>query len=72
MPKSFETISFIHVPHQVGWLITAIFAMIACVASGWLINKHLQWYTNVSLTLSNFIMDLQCVCVRVLEKGTEM
>ncbi|CAL1711248.1 unnamed protein product [Somion occarium] len=32
--------------HHVGWIITGCFTTIATVASFWLINKHLQWYTN--------------------------
>ncbi|TCD62535.1 hypothetical protein EIP91_006762 [Steccherinum ochraceum] len=32
--------------HHVGWIITGTFAMISIVTSFWLINKHLQWYTN--------------------------
>ncbi|KAH8087877.1 organic solute transporter Ostalpha-domain-containing protein [Cristinia sonorae] len=32
--------------HHVGWIITGTFTMISIVASFWLINKHLQWYTN--------------------------
>ncbi|KII96195.1 hypothetical protein PLICRDRAFT_96965, partial [Plicaturopsis crispa FD-325 SS-3] len=31
---------------QIGWLATAAFAIIATVVSLWLVNKHLQWYTN--------------------------
>ncbi|KZT23606.1 DUF300-domain-containing protein [Neolentinus lepideus HHB14362 ss-1] len=32
--------------HQVGWIICGFFTLVALVASFWLINKHLQWYTN--------------------------
>ena len=35
------------VAHNVGWIISGFFTVIAIVASFWLINKHLQWYTNV-------------------------
>jgi hypothetical protein len=35
------------VAHDVGWIITAFFTIVATVASFWLINKHLQWYTVV-------------------------
>ena len=30
-----------------GWIVTGTFALISTIASIWLINKHLQWYTNV-------------------------
>ena len=30
-----------------GWIIAGTFALISTIASIWLINKHLQWYTNV-------------------------
>lgn len=32
--------------HDLGWLIAFVFAIISCVVSFWLINKHIQWYTN--------------------------
>ncbi|TFY76511.1 hypothetical protein EWM64_g7501 [Hericium alpestre] len=32
--------------HYVGWIVCASFTIIAIVTSFWLINKHLQWYTN--------------------------
>jgi len=32
--------------HHVGWIITGTFTIISIVTSFWLINKHLQWYTN--------------------------
>jgi hypothetical protein len=35
------------VAHDVGWIITGFFTIVATVASFWLINKHLQWYTIV-------------------------
>ncbi|KAJ2916305.1 hypothetical protein MD484_g4124, partial [Candolleomyces efflorescens] len=31
---------------QVGWIVCGSFTAVAAVASFWLINKHLQWYTN--------------------------
>jgi hypothetical protein len=32
--------------HDVGWIVSGFFTIIATVTSFWLINKHLQWYTN--------------------------
>ncbi|KAI0312894.1 organic solute transporter Ostalpha-domain-containing protein, partial [Amylostereum chailletii] len=32
--------------HDVGWIVCAFFTIVACVTSFWLVNKHLQWYTN--------------------------
>ncbi|KAF9652079.1 DUF300-domain-containing protein [Thelephora ganbajun] len=32
--------------HHVGWIVTGFFTLISTIASIWLINKHLQWYTN--------------------------
>ncbi|KAI0072425.1 DUF300-domain-containing protein [Panus rudis PR-1116 ss-1] len=32
--------------HHVGWIITGFFTIVAIMTSFWLINKHLQWYTN--------------------------
>ncbi|KDQ55177.1 hypothetical protein JAAARDRAFT_208908 [Jaapia argillacea MUCL 33604] len=32
--------------HYVGWIVSGFFAAVAIAASFWLINKHLQWYTN--------------------------
>jgi hypothetical protein len=37
--------------HDVGWIVSGIFTVIAIIASSWLINKHLQWCTNVRLHL---------------------
>ncbi len=34
---------------KVGWIICGLFTLVAVVASGWLIYKHLKWYTVVSL-----------------------
>jgi hypothetical protein len=41
---------------QVGWIVSAIFATVATITSAWLVNEHLEWYTNVctqSLSLYN-------------------
>jgi len=32
--------------HHIGWIVSGIFTLVACLASFWLINKHLQWYKN--------------------------
>lgn len=42
----YNFVFFLRLP-QVGWLVTGFFTIIATVTSFWLINKHLQWYTNV-------------------------
>ncbi|TFK23673.1 DUF300-domain-containing protein [Coprinopsis marcescibilis] len=33
-------------PYHVGWLLCGVFAVISTGVSFWLIDKHLQWYTN--------------------------
>ncbi|KAJ7125042.1 organic solute transporter Ostalpha-domain-containing protein, partial [Mycena epipterygia] len=35
-----------HGVYQVGWIIAGFFTVIAVITSFWLVNKHLQWYTN--------------------------
>ncbi|KAJ7188601.1 organic solute transporter Ostalpha-domain-containing protein [Mycena filopes] len=32
--------------HHVGWLIAGFFTVVAVITSFWLVDKHLQWYTN--------------------------
>jgi len=32
--------------HDIGWIITGCFTLVALIASAWLILQHLQWYTN--------------------------
>ncbi|CCL99783.1 uncharacterized protein FIBRA_01805 [Fibroporia radiculosa] len=32
--------------HDIGWIITGCFTLLALIGSFWLINKHLLWYTN--------------------------
>ncbi|KAH8105622.1 DUF300-domain-containing protein, partial [Phellopilus nigrolimitatus] len=32
--------------HHIGWIITGFFTLAATITSLWLVNKHLQWYTN--------------------------
>jgi hypothetical protein len=36
---------------QVGWIVTAFFTIIATITSFWLVDRHLQWYTNVRLLI---------------------
>lgn len=45
-PSLFQHGKVVFQPHDVGWIITGFFTIVATVASFWLINKHLQWYTN--------------------------
>lgn len=32
--------------HDIGWIMSGVFTIVACITSFWLVNKHLQWYTN--------------------------
>ncbi|KAF8483336.1 organic solute transporter Ostalpha-domain-containing protein [Russula ochroleuca] len=45
-PSLFQHGHVVFQAHDVGWLITGVFTIVATVVSFWLINKHLQWYTN--------------------------
>ncbi|EIN06704.1 DUF300-domain-containing protein [Punctularia strigosozonata HHB-11173 SS5] len=45
-PPLFQHGNVVFQAHQVGWIVSGFFMMVAIVASFWLINKHLQWYTN--------------------------
>ncbi|KAI0053265.1 DUF300-domain-containing protein [Auriscalpium vulgare] len=45
-PPLFQHGNIVFQAHDVGWIVTAFFTIIATVTSFWLINKHLQWYTN--------------------------
>lgn len=44
-PSLFQHGKVVFQAHDVGWIITGFFTIVATVASFWLINKHLQWYT---------------------------
>ncbi|KAH9973697.1 organic solute transporter Ostalpha-domain-containing protein [Lactifluus volemus] len=45
-PPLFQHGNVVFQAHDVGWIVSGIFTIIAIIASSWLINKHLQWYTN--------------------------
>jgi len=45
-PSLFQHGNVVFQAHDVGWLVSGFFTIVAIVASFWLINKHLQWYTN--------------------------
>ncbi|KAL4266333.1 DUF300-domain-containing protein [Pleurotus pulmonarius] len=45
-PPLFDNGTIVIQVYHVGWIIAGFFAAVATVASFWLINKHLQWYTN--------------------------
>ncbi|KAI0249237.1 organic solute transporter Ostalpha-domain-containing protein [Lactifluus subvellereus] len=45
-PPLFQHGNVVFQAHDVGWIVSGIFTTIAIVTSFWLINKHLQWYTN--------------------------
>ncbi|KAF8305100.1 DUF300-domain-containing protein [Clavulina sp. PMI_390] len=52
------TIQGISTCNQVGWLLCGICALIATSASFWLINKHLQFYTNVIIIRLLFLVPI--------------
>lgn len=45
-PSLFQHGDVVFQAHDVGWIVSGFFTIIATVTSFWLINKHLQWYTN--------------------------
>ncbi|KAJ2931295.1 hypothetical protein H1R20_g5808, partial [Candolleomyces eurysporus] len=45
-PGLFQNGSAVFQAHHVGWIVCGSFTAVAAVASFWLIDKHLQWYTN--------------------------
>jgi len=45
---------------QVGWIVSGFFAIVATVVSFWLVNKHLQWYTNVRMPVVILVPELMC------------
>ncbi|RDB24739.1 hypothetical protein Hypma_007940 [Hypsizygus marmoreus] len=45
-PPLFQNGDVVFQAHHVGWIVAGFFAIVATVASFWLVNKHLQWYTN--------------------------
>ncbi|KAF5325855.1 hypothetical protein D9611_000018 [Ephemerocybe angulata] len=45
-PGIFQSGGAVFRAYHIGWIICGCFTAVATVASFWLINKHLQWYTN--------------------------
>ncbi|KAH9060546.1 DUF300-domain-containing protein [Lactarius vividus] len=45
-PPLFQHGDVVFQAHDVGWIVSGFFTILAIVTSFWLINKHLQWYTN--------------------------
>ncbi|KAJ7209681.1 organic solute transporter Ostalpha-domain-containing protein, partial [Mycena pura] len=45
-PSLFQNGNLVFQAHHVGWIVASFFTAIAVVTSFWLVNKHLQWYTN--------------------------
>ncbi|KAF8653287.1 hypothetical protein AX16_003989 [Volvariella volvacea WC 439] len=45
-PSLFQKDGLVFQVYHVGWIICGFFTLIATVVSFWLVNKHLQWYTN--------------------------
>ncbi|PFH53773.1 hypothetical protein AMATHDRAFT_54269 [Amanita thiersii Skay4041] len=45
-PSLFQNGNLVIQAHHVGWIIAGFFTLIATIASIWLINKHLRWYTD--------------------------
>jgi Mn2+/Fe2+ NRAMP family transporter len=45
-PPLFQNGNLVFQAHHVGWIVSGFFASVATIASFWLVNKHLQWYTN--------------------------
>jgi len=45
-PSLFQNGNLVFQAHHVGWIVAGFFTIIACVTSFWLVDRHLQWYTN--------------------------
>ncbi|KAF5351717.1 hypothetical protein D9756_007521 [Leucocoprinus leucothites] len=45
-PSLFQNGKIVIQTHHIGWIIAGCFTVIAAAISFWLVNKHLQWYTN--------------------------
>ncbi|KAI0301579.1 organic solute transporter Ostalpha-domain-containing protein [Multifurca ochricompacta] len=56
-PPLFQHGNVVFQAHDVGWIVSGFFTIIAIVTSFWLINKHLQWYTNDNATPLLLIRD---------------
>jgi len=45
-PSLFQNGNLVFQAHHVGWIVAGFFTITAVITSLWLVNKHLQWYTN--------------------------
>ncbi|KAJ7496997.1 organic solute transporter Ostalpha-domain-containing protein [Mycena latifolia] len=45
-PSLLQNGNLVFQAHHVGWIVAGFFTLVAVIASFWLVNKHLQWYTN--------------------------
>lgn len=45
-PSLFQNGNLVIQAHHIGWIIAGFFTIVATAVSFWLVNKHLQWYTN--------------------------
>ncbi|KAJ7729523.1 organic solute transporter Ostalpha-domain-containing protein [Mycena maculata] len=45
-PSLFQNGNLVFQAHHVGWIVAGFFTIISVITSFWLVNKHLQWYTN--------------------------
>ncbi|KAJ7039115.1 organic solute transporter Ostalpha-domain-containing protein [Mycena alexandri] len=45
-PSLLQNGNLVFQAHHVGWIIAGFFTVIAVITSFWLVDKHLQWYTN--------------------------
>ncbi|KAF5373934.1 hypothetical protein D9758_000881 [Tetrapyrgos nigripes] len=45
-PSLFQNGNLVFQAHHVGWIVASSFTLVAIIASFWLINKHLIWYTD--------------------------
>ncbi|KAJ7502904.1 organic solute transporter Ostalpha-domain-containing protein [Mycena galericulata] len=45
-PSLFQNGNLVFQAHHVGWIVAGFFTVVAVITSFWLVNKHLQWYTN--------------------------
>ncbi|KAI0685934.1 organic solute transporter Ostalpha-domain-containing protein [Cytidiella melzeri] len=45
-PPLFQNGKLVIQMHHIGWLVCGVFTVAATVITFWLMNKHLQWYTN--------------------------
>ncbi|KAJ6558437.1 organic solute transporter Ostalpha-domain-containing protein [Mycena vulgaris] len=45
-PSLLQNGNLVFQAHHVGWIVAGFFTVVAVIASFWLVNKHLRWYTN--------------------------